>query len=211
MVQLQRSHPRTTHATEAFDKLRALLALVGNELELRSEALVVVGKPLHQWHALHHLQFYIGFLVAEQRSILFLIGLQEQNPGLASRVVAQLIPHGLQIFPHQNGFNGAHLTGLEHDENSEENVNANTQPQAWGSICTHRDGVLCSEAELAGVPVDLVKVTADQLSFLNELDVGQRLCRQSNGLVEAVLATVGHIHLLQHDCLQAAVKEVCIA
>ena len=41
---------------------------------------------------------------------------------------------------------------------------------------------------------NLVKVSADEFLLLDELDIGEGLGRQLDGLVEAVLAAVGHVH-----------------
>lgn len=47
----------TTNAAKALDKLGSLLALVCDYLQRGSKFLIVVGKPLQQWHALNKLMF----------------------------------------------------------------------------------------------------------------------------------------------------------
>lgn len=47
----------TPNASKALDKLGPLLALVCDYLQCSSKFLVVVGKPLQEWHALNELMF----------------------------------------------------------------------------------------------------------------------------------------------------------
>lgn len=54
----------------------------------------------------------------------------------------------------------------------------------------------------------MVKVGVDELLLLDELDVAERLARQLDSLVEAVLASVGHIDNLDDLGLQTVVEEV---
>jgi hypothetical protein len=69
-------------------------------------------------------------------------------------------------------------------------------------------GVVDSVADLAGVLGDVVKVLVDKLLLLDELDVAEGLARQLDGLVEAVLASVGHIDDLDDLGLQTVVEEI---
>ena len=54
----------------------------------------------------------------------------------------------------------------------------------------------------------MVKVLVDELLLLDELDVAESLTSQLNGLVEAVLASVGHVDHLDDLGLQTVVEQV---
>jgi hypothetical protein len=54
----------------------------------------------------------------------------------------------------------------------------------------------------------VVEVLVDELLLLDELDVVERLAGQVDGLVEAVLAAVGHIDNLDDLGLETVVEEV---
>lgn len=55
----------TPNASKALDKLGPFLALVCYNLQCGSKLLVVIGKPLEQWHALDQLMF-LSCLVYKQ-------------------------------------------------------------------------------------------------------------------------------------------------
>lgn len=76
---------------------------------------------------------------------------------------------------------------------------------------THFERFHCvgdAKAVFAGVLRNLVKVGGNEAFLLDELDVGQRLCGEFNGLVEAVFTTVRHIDSLDDLGLQPLVKQV---
>jgi hypothetical protein len=68
--------------------------------------------------------------------------------------------------------------------------------------------VVDTVADLSGVLGNVVKVLVDKLLLLDELDVAEGLARQFNGLVEAVLASVRHIHDFDDLGLQTVVKQI---
>ena len=101
-----------------------------------------------------------------------------QNFLFSCAVVLEDEPLDVEVLPADERLDGAHLQGPE--------------------------SVLHTEAVAPGVLADLVKVPVDQLLLLDELDIGQRLGRQLDGLVEAVLAAVAHVNKLDDFGLQKA-------
>ena len=70
---------RTSYSSEASAELRTLLGAVGDELEVGSETLVVVGEPLNQRDGLLDLQVLPGLLVLEVLRVLLLVLVHVQH------------------------------------------------------------------------------------------------------------------------------------
>ena len=68
--------------------------------------------------------------------------------------------------------------------------------------------IVDTEAVFARVLANLIKVLSDEFLLLDELDVGQTLGRELDGLVEPVLPAVGDIDQLNDLGLQPLVKHV---
>jgi len=70
--------------------------------------------------------------------------------------VLQDVSHGLEVLPNDQGLNGSHVESLE--------------------------GILDSEDELSSVESDLIEELLDELLLLDELDVGERVGGEIDGL-----------------------------
>jgi hypothetical protein len=112
-----------------------------------------------------------NLLINEIGFVLSLLRLQIQHLTLTIRVLHN-IPQNVQILPDYEHLNGARLKGLQ--------------------------SVIDTEAVLTGVLGDLVKVLADQLLLLDELDILQAVRGELNGLVEAILTAIRNIDHLEN-------------
>lgn len=135
----------TADTTEALDELRALLRAVGDELEVRAELLVLIGEPLEQRLGLNDLlHLEASGLVDELLALLLLLLVRVDDDLFASRI-AKDVAGDVQALPDDQGLHGTKFEGLE--------------------------GVVDTEAVLAGILADLVEVALNELLLLYELDV----------------------------------------
>mmetsp|Transcript_18780 Transcript_18780/g.56717 ORF Transcript_18780/g.56717 Transcript_18780/m.56717 type:complete len:243 (-) Transcript_18780:697-1425(-) len=161
----------STHPAKALDELRALLRPVCDEFKRRSEVFVVGCEPLDQLHLLNHLK--LGAVLAQEISRVFLaLHCQVLDDLVARAGVFQCVSHISQVLPHYQSLHRTHLQPLER--------------------------VLNPKAELARVLRDLLKVLRNELLLLHESHIAERLLRELDGLIEAVLAAIGDINRLQH-------------
>mmetsp|Transcript_3732 Transcript_3732/g.13105 ORF Transcript_3732/g.13105 Transcript_3732/m.13105 type:complete len:297 (-) Transcript_3732:231-1121(-) len=99
--------------------------------------------------------------------------------------VLQVISEHVQVLEHDQGLHGAHLHALQ--------------------------GVFHPEDVLPGVFADLVEELADELLFLNELDVGEGVRGELDGLAEPVLTAIRHIDDAHDHRLQPLVEHITLA
>merc|ERR1719369_2496829 len=165
--------------------LASLLTPVRDDFKGSSEVFVVIRQPLQQGHVVLQLHLHPRLLVHEMRLVLLLSRVQKQNLLLARGVILQSDSLNIQVFPANKSLHCTHLQGLE--------------------------GVIHSEAVLSGVLRDFVKIAADQLLLLDELDVVQALGGQLDSLVESILPSVANIHRLDDLGLQPLVEHVGLA
>ncbi|KAI3478310.1 hypothetical protein L1887_59786 [Cichorium endivia] len=171
--------------TETLAELHALLGAVGDEFEVGAELAVVFCEPLEERHGfLDLLHGLAGGAVHETRAVLLLL-LGEHEDVLGAVRVLEHVAHHVEVLPHDECLDGTQVERFE--------------------------GVVEAEAVLASLHGDLVKVLLDELLLLDELDVGERLCGELDGLVEAVLAAVGDVDDLDDLGLQTVVEHVGLA
>jgi hypothetical protein len=168
-------------ATKAFDELVALGRAVGDELKVGAEVLVLLSEPLEHGALVDDFHLLSSFLVHEDASVL-LLSLGGVEDDLSAVGALEDPASDLQVFKDDESLGGTSIQSLQ--------------------------SVLNTVADFARVLGDVVEVDVDELLLLDELDVAERLARQLDGLVEAVLASVGHVDNLYDLGLQTVVEQV---
>jgi hypothetical protein len=168
-------------ATKALDELVAFGGAVGDKLERGSKVAVLFGEPLQHGSLVDNFHFLASVLVHEYASVLL----------------------------HQLGGVQNHLgaVGRLEDPASDFQILKDNQCLGCASLESF-ESVVDAVADLARVFGDVVKVDVDELLFLDELDIAERLSRQFNGLVEAVFASIGNVDNLDDLGLQTVVEQV---
>lgn len=180
LLEIELISQHSTNATEASEELRALARTVGDEFEGRAEVSVGLGEPLEQGALVDEFHF-LPRHVHEHLAVGFLAFAGMQDDLGAGRGLQN--PAGdLQVLKHDQGLAGAGLQGFQ---------------------C-----VLDAIANFAAVKADLVEVFPDELLLLYEFDIAEGFTRELDGLIEAILATVGDIYHFDDLRLQAIVKHV---
>ncbi len=93
----------TTDATEALHELEALLRLVCDELNLNSEASVVVTEPLGQRVLLKDVVILPTLLILEVFCVLFLGRVQQNGLGVALDGILKHISVNFEVFEEHHG------------------------------------------------------------------------------------------------------------
>lgn len=142
----------------------------------------MLRNPLQEGILRDDLHLLARLLIHELVAVVLFLLLGRVEQDLTAVAVLKSPAGDLQVLEHDQSLDGTQLESLE--------------------------GVLDAEADAAGIQADLIEVLADELLLLDKLDVAERLGRQLNGLVEAVLATVRHVHHLDDLGLEAVVEQV---
>lgn len=170
-----------TNATKALDELVAFGGAVGYELEGSTKVAVLLGEPLQHGALIDYFHLLARLLVHEESSVL-LLGLGGVEDDLCSLRALQDPAGDFQVLKDDQGFGCTGFQGLER--------------------------IVNTIADLARIHRDVVEVGVDELLFLDELDIAERLASQLDGLVEAVLASVGHVDNLDDLGLQTIIKQI---
>mmetsp|Transcript_65180 Transcript_65180/g.180799 ORF Transcript_65180/g.180799 Transcript_65180/m.180799 type:complete len:280 (+) Transcript_65180:288-1127(+) len=174
---------QSTNAAEALAKLVALLGPVGDELELCAKALVSLHDPLDEQLVVNDIQLHTSLRIAIKLCVLRLLRSHEKDLLRISVGIADLDALQLYALPDDEGLHRTHVQAL------------------------HR--VFVAKAVLAGVLRHFIQKLCDQLLLLHELYVLQRLSGELNGLVEAILTSIGNVqHGLDDDGVEARVPQV---
>mmetsp|Transcript_16231 Transcript_16231/g.50376 ORF Transcript_16231/g.50376 Transcript_16231/m.50376 type:complete len:399 (+) Transcript_16231:242-1438(+) len=189
LVELHHVHlvaEQAAHAAEAAHELRALLRLVGDQLEREAHLLVVLGEELDQVDGLD-LVGRAALDVGRVQDLLHL-GLLHLLRGVV--VVARRRPvgglHGdaqrLEVLEGDERVHGAHVDGLH---------------RVADAVAVH-----------VRVEGELVVELLEELLLLDQLHVAERVGREVDGLVEADLTGVSDVDELDDDLLQTRVEHV---
>mmetsp|Transcript_11687 Transcript_11687/g.39916 ORF Transcript_11687/g.39916 Transcript_11687/m.39916 type:complete len:390 (-) Transcript_11687:634-1803(-) len=165
-------------------KLRALLGAVRDELERGAEALVVLREPLDELLLLDHLELRARLRVVEEGLVLGLLVREVQHGLLPRGVVLEHVAVHLEVLVDEQRLHSTHLERAER--------------------------VLHAKAVAARVLGNLLEVLGDELLLLYELDVREHLRGELDGLVEAVIAAVRHVHHFEHLGREARVPVVVL-
>ncbi|KAH4126672.1 hypothetical protein HBH47_045340 [Parastagonospora nodorum] len=181
LLKVERISEDGANTTKSLDELVTLGGTVGDEFKIGTKVAVLLGKPFEHGALVDNLHLLASLLVHEKTAILLLL-LGRVQDDLAAFGALQNPAGDLQILKDNQGLGSTSLQSLQ--------------------------SVVDTVADLARVLGDVVKVLVDELLLLDELDVAERLPSQLDGLVETVLASVGHIHNLDDLGLQTVVEEV---
>lgn len=172
----------TTNTAKALDELVTLGGTVRDELESSTEILVVLGNPLQEGALLDNLHLLAGGLVEEHVAAGLLLSLSQVEDDILAFRVAKSVAGNFEVLKDDQSLDSTELESLE--------------------------GIFETVADLAGVLANLFKVLANELLLLDKLDVAERLSRQLNGLVEAVVTTVRNINNLDDLGLETGIEHV---
>ena len=171
-----------TDATETLDELCALTRPICDKFQIATVLLVVFGHPFHEALLFYNLELDAGLLVMEEVLIGLLLLVEVDNRLLAGAGIAQDEAADLEVLPYNQILGSTQFQGLE--------------------------GIVDHEAVLARVLTDLVHEGLEQLLLLHQLDGAEGVGTELDGLVEPILATVGHIDHLDDDLGKPTVEQV---
>lgn len=142
----------------------------------------MLGNPFQERILRHNFHLLTSFLIQEHIPAAALLQFGGVENVLASVAILQDPAGDFQILKDNESLNSAKFQGLQ--------------------------SVLNTIADLAGVLANLLEVLIDKFLLLDEFDVAESLGGQLNGLVEAVLTTVGDVNDFDDLGLQTVVEHV---
>ena len=157
-----------TNATEALHKLEAVGRLIGDELNGDTVVFVVEAEPVGQLLAAHNFKVHARLRVLEVLRVLLLLRVEQESFRLILYRVLDLVSHDLNVLEQHHCLKRSELEGL------------------------HR--ILHSKRDHTRVERDLLEEAANDLLLLHELHVGERVLRECDRLIEALVEAVGNIN-----------------
>ena len=184
IIEIHTVAKEATDTTEALDELVAIGRLVSDELDGDTIVFVVKAEPVSELLTADDLQVDTCLGVLEVLRVLLLLSIEEEGLGLVLDRVLDLISHNLDVFEEHHCLKRSELQSLH---------------------C-----VFHTESDHSSVESDLLKEPSDDLLLLNKLDVRERVLSQCDGLVEALVETIGDIDGGQDGSLQSEIKMITL-
>ena len=107
VVQFELVAEESSDTAEALAELESIRGLVSDKLDVDSELLVVKTEPVSKLLRGYNFAVDAGLSILEVLSVLFLLGIQQENFGLLFHWVLDLVPHDFNLLEQEHGFEGS--------------------------------------------------------------------------------------------------------